>query len=287
MFNSIKKIFMPNKVIVFLLFNIGMGLLIYVFFYHLEETYLAYIAYLLSAYALIIFIIWLYKACQFSTNFIKESKIYTYYKNNFKLSMKATIIFSFMTNLILGITKLVLGIYYKSFWFITFAVYYLLLCIMRISLLTSNKKVAFGTSLEMEYKKLKQTGFILLFLNIILAGMIILIIHQNQAITYPGYLIYLVALYDFYVIIVSFINIFKYRKRKSPILIASKCINFAVAMISLISLEVAMIEEFGSNTSNFKQIMTSYTGFGICLINSFMAINIIIRSTKHLKTKNE
>lgn len=110
--------------------------------------------------------------------------------------------------------------------------------------------------------------------------MIILIIKQNQIITYPGYLIYIVAMYDFYLIISALVNVFKYRKKNSPILISSKCINLTVAMISL---EVAMIYQFGSNDSNFKLVMTSCTGFGVAIINSFMAIYMILKSYKNSK----
>lgn len=75
------KIFYPNKIIGFLLFNLSTFLLIYVFSNHLEETPLAYIAYLLSTYALIIFCLWFYKACQFGNNFLKKnSKLYNLYR---------------------------------------------------------------------------------------------------------------------------------------------------------------------------------------------------------------
>lgn len=53
----LKKVLFPNKFIGFLLFNLGFGLLIYVFGNHLEKTPLAYVSYLLSSYALIIFCI--------------------------------------------------------------------------------------------------------------------------------------------------------------------------------------------------------------------------------------
>lgn len=110
--------------------------------------------------------------------------------------------------------------------------------------------------------------------------MIILIIKQNQIITYPGYLIYIVAMYDFYLIISALVNVFKYRKKNSPILISSKCINLTVAMISL---EVAMIYQFGSNDSNFKLVMTSCTGLGVAIINSFMAVYMIFKSNKYAR----
>ena len=58
-------------------------------------------------------------------------------------------------------------------------------------------------------------------------------------------------------------------------------------MISMISLEVAMIYQFGSNDSNFKLIMTSCTGFGVSLINSLMAIYMIYKANKYLKNKKK
>ena len=240
----VKRIFLPNKILGFILFNISFGLLIYVFVCHLEETLVAYISYILSAYALTIFCIWLYKVCQFSNNYIKEnSKIYKMYKDNNKIITKISMILSSSLNLIYGVFKLILGLYYRSAWLITFAIYYLLLCFMKSSLVMNVEKDNFGKNIKKEYKKLKHTGVILLFLNIILVGMVILIICQNQTIIYPGYLIFIVAMYDFYLIINAFINLFKYRKQNSPILIASKCINLTVAMISMVSLEVAMVSE--------------------------------------------
>lgn len=202
------------------------------------------------------------------------------YHSHFKTVTKISIVISLILNLTYGILKLTFGIYYQSEWFITFAVYYLLLWLMRFSLIFSIKKEDFGSNLAKEYRKLKHTGIILLLLDIVLTGMIILIIHQNQTVVYPGYLIYLVALYDFILIISAFLNLLKYRKKKSPILIASKCINVTVAMISMLSLEVAMLIQFGEDTGDFNLIMISCTGFGIALINSLMAILMIRKSIR-------
>lgn len=280
----LKKLFIPNKILGFLIFNISMILLIVIFSMHLEDTPLAYIIYLSSTYSLIIFIIWFYKACEFSNDYIKrESKLYNWYQKNIKIITKVSITISLILNFIYGLLKLIAGIYYKSEWFITFAVYYLLLWFIKSSLMAHVKKHDFGVFLKKEYKKLKETGIILLVLNIVLSGMIILIIKQDQDIIYPGYIIYLVALYDFYLIITAFINVFKYRKKSSPVLISSKCINLTVAMISIISLETAMISEFGSGNHHFKLIMTSSTGLGVCLINSIMAVYMIIKAKKYLK----
>lgn len=273
----IKKILVPNRVIGFLIFNVGFGLLIYVFCNHLEETPLAYISYALSFYALIIFCIWFYKVCKLSNESIKKSKLYDLYEKHFLVVTKASMYTSLIFNLLYGLFKLGIGIYYTSWWFITFAIYYLLLCYMKLSLVKNIHNH------EKECEKLKHTGVILLFLNLILVGIIVLIIEQNQIINYNGFLIYLVALYDFCLIISAIINVIKQRKNHGPIIASSKCINLTVAMISLVSLETAMVYQFGDNDFEFKLIMTAAMGFAICFINSFMAIYMIIKANKNLK----
>lgn len=120
-----------------------------------------------------------------------------------------------------GIFKIWTGIYFKSAWIITFGIYYLLLCFMKSSVVLTINKDEFGKNMAQELKKLKQIGTILLLLNVILIGIIILIIHQNQTIEYPGYLIYIVAMYDFYLIISAFINVLKNHTKNSPVSLLS------------------------------------------------------------------
>ncbi len=277
------KIFFPNKIIGLILFNLSFGLLIYIFTFHLENTPLAYVSYLLSTYALIIFCIWFYKICEFSNNTIKKSKQYELYKKHELLITKIILSFTTLLHFIYGIFKLGTGIYYMSWWFITFAVYYLILCLMKLSIVKDIKNKV-GQNLKAEYKKLKLTGIMLLFLNLILSGMVILIINQKEEISYAGFIIYIVAMYDFYLIISAIINVIKYRKDHSPLLASSKCLNLTVAMISMTSLEVAMVSEFGANDNEFKIIMTSIMGFVVCLINTSMSIYMIVRANKKLKS---
>ena len=255
-------------------------MLIYVFVRHLEDTPLAYITYLLSTYALIIFIVWFCKACKFSNNFLKNTKLYQLYQSNYTTVTKTSIYFSTALNVGYSIFNFCVGVYYGSVWFITFAIYYLLLFIMRLSLVHNIKE--FGVNKLQEYKKLKRCVIVLLLLNIVLVGIIILIIHNNQEITYAGSIIYIVALYDFYLIIVAIINAINYRKNASPVLQASKFINLTVAMVAMISLEVAMISKFGDDSS-LKMTMTGALGFVVCLINFLISLYMIINASKNMK----
>lgn len=89
-------------------------------------------------------------------------------------------------------------------------------------------------------------------------------------------------MYDFYLIIVAIINAINYRNNKSPVLQASKFINLTVAMVAMISLEVAMISKFGDEPS-LKMTMTGVLGFVVCLINFLMSLYMIINASKNMK----
>lgn len=117
-------------------------------------------------------------------------------------------------------------------------------------------------------KQMRRCGIVLLFLNIILSLIVLLIIKTNQEITYSGVIIYIVAIYDFYLIIASIVNAIRYRRNSSPVLQTSKFINLTVAMISMISLEVAMISEFGNDPS-FKVRMTGILGLVVTRFCTF------------------
>lgn len=275
------KIFNPNRIIGFIIFNLSFILLICVFVFHIEHSILGYFSYLMSTYSLITFCIWFYKICKFGHESIRKSKAYYTYKKNFISVIKIKLYFSLIFHFIYGLFKLIMGIYYKSWWFITFAIYYLLLCIIKFSFVKG-----INSNINNEYKRLKLTGIVLLLLNFILIGMVIIIIHQNQSIVYNGVVIYVVALYDFYLIISAIIDVIKNKKNHSPTIIASKVINLSVAMISMISLACAMITEFGNNDLIFKQTMIGSMGLCIFLINVLMAIYSIIKANKAKQNSN-
>lgn len=100
-----------------------------------------------------IFITYLKKINKYIKN---NSRLYKLYNNNFDSVVKKSLYFAFIINLIYGLFKLMTGIYYISYWLITLAIYYLLLCFMRISIIRSVKN-KFGENLDKEYKILKLT----------------------------------------------------------------------------------------------------------------------------------
>ena len=135
-----------------------------------------------------------------------------------------------------------------------------------------------------EWRRCRACGVVLLFMNIVLTGMVILVLQRGEGFVYPGYLIYVMALYDFCTMTMAIVNLVKSRKQKSPVLTAAKVINVAAALIAMLSLETAMITQFGVEDGEmFRHTMIASTGGGICVVMVAMAVLMIARSTKNIK----
>lgn len=139
-------------------------------------------------------------------------------------------------------------------------------------------------NLPAEFRRYRSCGIMLLAMNGALAVIVIFMVKQNKGFEYSGLLIYAMALYSFYSVIMAIMNVVKFRKHNSPVMSAAKAINLVAAMVSILSLETAMVSQFGGDDdSNFRQIMTGTTGGGVCVIVLGMAIFMIVRSSINLK----
>lgn len=106
----------------------------------------------------------------------------------------------------------------------------------------------------------------------------------DKGFRYQGILIYVIALYTFYVTITAIIDMVKFRKYKSPILSTTKIIKMAGALFSMLFLETAMFAQFGADTSSeVKRIMIMLTGAGISVTVVSMAVYMIVQISKEIK----
>lgn len=252
---------------------------------------IAYVSYFLSAYAFTITITGIITIGCFVRRGIKEHPLVkkivrlplvNRYLREDTFRAEAALYQGCIINLFYASVKMVSGILYKSVWFVTLAVYYILLAVMRASLLHYVRKI--GRNKISEWHRYRLCGIILLVMNVVLLGIVILVVHQNSGFEYPGMLIYVMAMYTFYAVIMAFWNVVKFRRYGSPVLSAAKVITLTAALVSMLSLETAMLTQFGAtNDPIFRQVMTASTGVGISIIVLGMAVFMIIWSTKQLK----
>lgn len=74
-----------------------------------------------------------------------------------------------------------------------------------------------------------------------------------------------------------------YRQYQSPVMSAAKAIKLVAALVSMLSLETAMLEQFGNGQDpGFRQLMTGLTGGCACLIVLGMGIYMIVRAGRRL-----
>ena len=270
---------------------------VFVFYVLTKETVspaIEYLSYILSAYAMIITITgtvdivkWVRKGFDnhpFIKRILKIPLVERYFSET-TFRAEISLYPSLVINLFYARIKFFSGICYRSVWFGTLAVYYILLAVMRFSLLYHVRRRG-GTKQNRisELKICRLCGIILMILDWALTGMIILVVRKNSGFEYPGTLIYAMALYTFYAVITAIMNVIKFRKYNSPVVSAAKVINLTAALVSMLSLETAMLTQFGDTRDVvFRQRMSAATGTGVSIIVLGMAVVMIVRTTNQIK----
>lgn len=197
---------------------------------------------------------------------------------------------TFIINVAYTVYNGVLGVIHQSEWFITMAVYYSLLGIMRYHAVHTGRKISRMEDQSLVKKKelsvIKTEGILLLLLNLALSGVVLLTIVQDTAKRYSEIMVITIAAYTFYKIITSVINMIKVRKLQSPILITIRNISVADALVSVLTLQMTMLASFqGRSTLNINQ-MNAMTGMAACILISLLGISMIYYSYKRNKKES-
>ncbi len=171
----------------------------------------------------------------------------------------------------------VMSIIYGTSWLIATTIYYFALGLIRLWLCSAYKKRKKRGNKKYEFKCYKITALMLLALDIPMGGMILLFIIDNPSAAYPGFTIYASATYTFYMMTLSVINVFKYKKLGSPILSAAKCINLIAAAMSMLGLQNALIVKFSTDFAEYRVLMNTLTGTAIYITVIGIAIYMLRR----------
>lgn len=274
----------PSFIFVFVMLGIG------------DHSALAYIAYMLSAYAMVITITGLPGVIEAIRSGIDNLALLRRIRSTALggrllgddiFRSEITLRGGLFINILYAVMNLISGIRYHSTWFIVLACYYVLLSAMRAVLVRYVHCKPVGQDIPAEFRRYRACGVILLLMNQALVGIIIDMVTQNRGFFYPGLMIYAMAMYTFYITISAAINVIKYRNHGSPVISAAKVISLTAALVSMLSLETAMLAQFGSDEAEFRRTMLGVSGGVVCTFVLAMAIYMIVRSTKQLrKLKN-
>ncbi len=252
---------------------------------------LAYFIYSMSAYSLVILIAALpgltkrAKSAMMDSRLMRKaaaSPITGRYFKDLAFRGSISIYQGMAVNFFYVVFRIAAGIRYASVWFVSMAVYYLVLGGLRTYLIVCYRR----RTPELERRCYHTTAWLLFLLNIPMGSMIVLMVRTNSGFFYPGYIIYLSALYTFYTMVTSGLNIMKFRKLGSPVLSAAKVLNFISAMMSILGLQTAMLSRFSEHGENYRRMMNAITGSFVYGIVILIAIYMLLHG-RYLRKKVE
>ena len=190
---------------------------------------------------------------------------------------------SFIFNMAYVIFLAVFAFKTMSAWYISITAYYLVLILMKGNIYYSKYK--YNTPIK-QARAYRLCGIMFILLPIAFSGIIVLIYTTNMFFEYAGLMIYAVATYTFYRLILAIINIFKAKKQDDLYIQSIRNVNLASALISVVVLQVALFQAF-SPESNLS-VANALTGAGVSLIIfAFGIVMIVVANLKLKKLKTE
>ena len=283
-----KKLLFPPIWIITSLTVICTVALVAIFINGWEMCPLAYVSYVLSFYTLTTICIACWKVLpdyyKIAKSKMHENKYIDRYITDAVFKSNVGLYRSLAINLIYIVVNAVSGFIYQTYWFVIFAVYYAIIAMMRFLLVRYVIKNPIGNNHLGELKSARLCACILMTVNLALSGAVLMMVFFDRGFQYQGFLIYVIALYTFYITVTAVIDMIKYRKFKSPILSITKVIKMTSALFSMLFLETAMFAQFGADTSaEVKRLMLILTGAGISVAVDTMAIYMIVQTTGEIK----
>ncbi|MCI5923308.1 MAG: hypothetical protein SOR38_10615 [Oscillospiraceae bacterium] len=287
----LRKLLYPPKEVLYFLSPVVFVALIFVFAVGKQGSWPAYLIYSMSVYSLIILVAALLQCFRCIKKHISGSKavekLSSYaavnrYLTDLSFKGKVSIYQGMTVNILYALFRTITGIMYSSVWFISMAVYHFVLYGMRAYLIVAFKNRDAKADLY-EYSCYGKIARFLFLLNIPMGGMIWLMIKTNSGFSYPGYVIYLSALYTFCTMGMSIGNLVKFKKLGSPILSAAKMLNFVSAMMSVLGLQTAMISAFSTNGEEYRKLMNTLTGSLVYGTVVIIAVYMIIKASVERK----
>lgn len=258
---------------------------------------LAYVSYLLSAYALVVGISGFVRFTRWVSRAVPNTRLMRKLHQNDRASrylddplyrVEINLYFGTAVNALYIFIKFFTGVALRSGWLIAFALYYVVLTVLRASLVNYVRQNEMKQDLRAEFRRYRLVGILLLGLNVVLSGIISRMIAHNEAYDYPGILIYAMAAYTFYAVILSVIALVRFRRHGSPILSAIKVVNLTAALTALLSLEATMLQRFGDAEDGlFRGVMIGISGLVVSLILLIMSITMIVRASRKIKQMGE
>ncbi len=284
-----KALLFPHIAIMLLLVPTATVLLVGSMVYVGTQSPVAIVSYVISAYTLTVWCFKIPYLIRFFKTFKEKNKYARRWQDDARLRMNVSLYGTFAYNALYGVFQIWLGLHHETFWFLSLGAYYICLAVMRLVLLLHTGRYAPGERMRTELKKYRATGWVFLVMNFALALIVFFMVYWNR--TFEHHMITAIAMaaYTFLSFTLAILNVIKYRKYHSPVFSAAKAISFASACVSMLTLTSTMLTTFhdGSMDVTTQKLMLGCVGAAVVAVVTYIAIYMIVGSTKKLKTEVE
>lgn len=283
-----KKMLFPPIWVQILLAIISAAALAAVFVNGWDTAPVAYAIYVLSFYTLSVATIFcvkvLPKRCRQIKKKLQQIPLVDRYMTDSYFRNEVSLYASLGVNLLYAVMNIWSFVLYQSWWFVCLALYYAILSVMRFLLVRYVRLNELGANRRGELRRALACSAVMMLLNFALTGAVLMMLYQDRGYEYSGILIYVMAMYTFYITTHAIINMIKYRKFESPVMSTAKGISMAAALVSMLNLETAMFASFGAEMPWEEQrLMLILTGAGVAVAVIGISSITIVRSARELK----
>lgn len=280
-----KALLFPHMAVMILLVPIATVLLVWSMMFLGTQSPISIASYVIAAYTLTVWCFKLPYLIRLFKTFKEENKLAKRWHEDARLRMNVSLYGTFAYNALYGVFQIWLGLRHETFWFLSLGAYYICLAVMRLVLLLHTGRYAPGERMRTELKKYRATGWVFLIMNLALALMVFFMVYWNR--TFEHHMITAIAMaaYTFLSFTLAILNVIKYKKYQSPVFSAAKAISFASACVSMLTLTSTMLTTFhdGSMDAFAQKLMLGCVGTAVVAIVTYIAIYMIVHSTKKLK----
>lgn len=282
-----KALLFPHPLVAGLLFPIAVVLMLWGMLVRGTADPLTIAFCALSFYGLVLVCLRIPDIIRWVQRFRRENKYYQLYSSDVQLRINLSLYFAVGFNAVYALFQLCLGLWHRSAWFYAIAGYYLLLALMRLTLVRHTRHHAAGEDNSAEWRKYRLCGWLLLVMNLALAIFTLYFVFRIRVFLHHEITTIAMAAYTFTALTLAIVNAVRYRKYGSPAYSAAKAISLASATVSMLALENALLTTFGEGENElFRQIMLGASGAAVILVVQGIALYMIVNAGKKLRINN-
>ena len=195
-------------------------------------------------------------------------------------SLAATLFFAFYNGY--------LGIHHASLWYGTICIYYIMLTLLRGSIIASARMIDRSKAQEIARNKaFLAISFLLLILNISLIVPISIMVRQQKPVSMTLVPAITMAAYTTYKVSMASINFGKRKASQDVLVRLLRTISFIDALVSILTLQNTLIMVCSNGADQEMLLLTAVTSALVWASVLFMSLSVIIKGIGRIKANKD